>query len=81
MYQQLLTHESILAIPLEEVMLRILDLLTSMKLNAVTSFCEEKNNAIECLLNESSLDTGKCFVKLVWFHFFPYGKMPHDQKP
>lgn len=70
-YRQLLTHESLLAIPPEEVMMRIMDLLTSMKSDDdVSTFCEEKSNAINCLLSESSLDKAKCFAKLVWFHCY-----------
>ena len=52
-YRWLLTHESILATPPEEVMTRILELLTSMKSDAVSTFCKEKNNAIDCLFSES----------------------------
>lgn len=69
-YRQLLTHESILATPPQEVMTSILDLLPSMKSNAVSTFWEEKNNAIDCLLSESSLEKVKCFAKLVWFHYY-----------
>ncbi|XP_020610138.1 uncharacterized protein LOC110048702 [Orbicella faveolata] len=69
-YRQLLTHESILATPPQEVMMSILDLLPSMKSNAVSTFWEEKNNAIDCLLSESSLEKVKCFAKLVWFHYY-----------
>lgn len=64
-YRQLLTHESILATPPEEVMMSILDLLPSMKSNAVSTFWEEKKDAIDCLLSESSLEKVKCFEKLV----------------
>ena len=69
-YRQLLAHESILATPSEDVLKRILDLLASMKSNAVSTFCEEKNYAIDYLLNESSIDKVKCFAKLVWFHCY-----------
>lgn len=69
-YHQLCMHESILATPSEEAMKRILELLASMKLHAVSTFCEEKNDAIDYLLSESSLDKVKCFVKLVWFHYY-----------
>jgi len=51
-------------------MKKILDLLPSMKLNAVYTFCEEKNNGIDCFLNESSEDKVRCFTKLFWFLCF-----------
>ena len=72
-YCHLLMHESILATPPEEVtcVMRILDLLTSMKLDDdVNTFREEKNIAIDCLLSESSLDKVKCLAKPVWFHCY-----------
>ena len=70
-YRQLLAHESLLATPPEEVMMRILDLLTSMKSDDdFSSFCKEKNNAIDCLLGERSFHKAKCFAKLVWFHCY-----------
>ena len=70
-YRQLLMHESLLATPPEEVMKRITDLLTSMKSDDdFSTFCDQKNNAIDCLLRESSLDKAKCFAKLVWFHCY-----------
>lgn len=70
-YPQLLTHESILATPSEEVMMRLLDILSSKKsMNVVSTFREEKKNAIDCLLSESSLEKVKCFLKIVWFHSF-----------
>lgn len=70
-YRQLLTHESILATPSEEVMMRLLDILSSKKsMNVVSTLREEKNNAIDCLLSESSLEKVKCFLKIVWFHSF-----------
>ena len=70
-YHQLLAHESVLATPPEEVLTRIMDLLTSMKSeDAVNTLGEEKNNAIKCLLSESSFDKAKCFAKLRWFHYY-----------
>ena len=50
-YRQLLAHESLLATPPEEVIMTILDLLTSMRSDDdFSTFCKEKNNAIDCLL-------------------------------
>ena len=70
-YRQLLTHESIRATPSDEVMMRLLDILSSKKsMNVVSTFREEKNKAIDCLLSESSLEKVKCFLKIVWFHSF-----------
>ncbi|KAJ7350134.1 hypothetical protein OS493_038316 [Desmophyllum pertusum] len=70
-YQQLLSHESILASPPAEDMMKFRNLLTSFKAsNAVSSFVEEMNNAIDFLLNESSSIKVQSFVKLVWFHSF-----------
>jgi len=41
-----------------------------MKSNAVSTFCEEKNDAIDSLLSRSSSDKVKCFAKLLWFHYY-----------
>ena len=36
----------------------------------VSTFGEDKNNAVDTLLSESSLNWLKSFTNLVWFHFF-----------
>ena len=52
-------------------MKRITDILTSMKSDdEFSTFCDQKNNAIDCFISESSLDKAKCFAKLVWFHCY-----------
>ena len=70
-YQQFLTHESILASPPADFFRTIPDFLLSQKKNNVVStFLEDKNNAIDTLLNERSSNKVQTFVQLVWFHCF-----------
>ena len=71
MYSRLLAHESSLATPPAECYTKCQDFLTGLKTNdPVSTFVEDKNNALDTLLTESSPNRLKSFTNLVWFHFF-----------
>lgn len=69
-YQQFLAHESILASPPAHFFRKIRDFLLSQKNNVVSTFLEERNSAIDILLNERSSNKVETFVQLIWFHCF-----------
>ena len=72
-YTQLSEHQSSLASPPTDSLTKTVEFLKRLKKSTPsvsTLFLEEKNNAIDYLLSDISLNKVEAFVKLLWFHIF-----------
>ena len=82
MYDKMSRHQSRLSSPPAETLVKCREFLVSLKSSdAIYTFLQEKNEAINCLLSENSRDRVESFTKLVWFDSLLSVESCIDEKP